>query len=161
MNQANTEKLIGDLLEKLTVSFDAVEYDNDPLCPMYRIKSKDAAVLIGNDGEHLKALNHLLKRMAEKLPDTHDTKFVIDVNGYQRKKVKVIQQQADLLAERARTFRANVEMPPLNAYERMLVHSLFSDVSDIETESTGVGKQRRIVFKYKSQDEGAVLIEDF
>ena len=83
------------------------------------------------------------------------------MNGYQRKKVKVIQQQADLLAERARTFRANVEMQPLNAYERMLVHSLFSDVSDIETESTGVGKQRRIVFKYKSQDEGAVLIEDF
>ena len=128
---------------------------------MYRIKSKDAAVLIGNDGEHLKALNYLLKRMAEKLSETHDTRFVIDVNGYQRKKVKVIQQQADLLAERARTFRANVEMQPLNAYERMLVHSLFSDVSDIETESTGFGKQRRIVFKYKSQDEGAVLIEDF
>ena len=98
MNQANTEQLIKNLLEKLTVSFDAVEYDNDPVCPMYRIKSKDAAGLIGNDGEHLKALNHLLKRMAEKLSETHDTKFVIDVNGYQRKKVRVLKQQADLLA---------------------------------------------------------------
>ena len=159
MSRDNTQQLIKDLLLKLTVEFDTVEYDSDPLCPMYQVKSKDAAVLIGNDGEHLKALNYLLRKMAEKQSDTYDTQFILDVNGYQRKKVKMIQQQASLLAERARSFRADVEMQPMNAYERMLVHSIFSGASDIETESTGEGKHRRVVFKYKDRDDRVVLIE--
>lgn len=159
MSQNNTQQLIKDLLTKLTVEFDTVEYDSDPLCPMYRVKSKDAAVLIGSEGEHLKALNYLLKKMAEKQSDTYDTQFILDVNGYQRKKVEALQQQADLLAERARSFRADVEMQPMNAYERMLVHNIFADVPDIETESTGEGKHRRVVFKYKKRDDRVVLIE--
>ena len=41
-------------------------------------------------------------------------------------------------------------MHPMNAYERLIVHSAFTDDPDIETESHGEGKFRRVVLKYKT-----------
>jgi len=160
MNQKIAQQIIEDLLKKLSVDFERVEFEKDPVYPMYRITTKDAGVLIGTDGEHLKALNYLLKKIVEKKEGSRDTHFILDVNGYQRKKIKSIQQQANLLAERARTFKADVEMSPMNSYERMIVHSIFADDPGIETESAGMGKFRHIVFKCRRPDEVRV-IENF
>ena len=56
-----------------------------------------------------------------------------------------------MLAERAKTFKSDIEMPPINAYERMLVHSMFINDREIKTESEGEGKTRRIIFRYASK----------
>ena len=53
------------------------------------------------------------------------------------------------MAERARFFKKDIEMSPMTAYERMIVHSSFSDFPDIETESFGGGRDRFVVIKYK------------
>ena len=77
--------------------------------------------------------------------------FTIDVNNYQEKKNEDIKNKATMMAERARFFKNNVEMIPMNPYERMIVHSLFTASEDIETESTGKGRERRVVIKYTGE----------
>jgi spoIIIJ-associated protein len=55
-----------------------------------------------------------------------------------------------MLAQRARLFKHDVEMSPMNPYERLVVHELFAEDPEIVTESAGEGKFRHIVLKYRS-----------
>jgi spoIIIJ-associated protein len=74
--------------------------------------------------------------------------FVVDVNDYQKKRIEDIRAKARVYAERARYFKSSVEMDPMSSYERMIIHSEFSDTPDIETSSAGVGRDRHIVIRF-------------
>jgi len=52
------------------------------------------------------------------------------------------------MAERARYFKSSVEVDPMPAFERRIVHEFLSDAIDLKTESTGFGAKRRVVIKY-------------
>ena len=75
-------------------------------------------------------------------------KFFIDINGYFENNNKELQMKAKIMAERARSFKTNMELEPMTPYERMIVHSALEDFSDIKTESVGFGKGRKVVIKY-------------
>ncbi|MBP7770512.1 MAG: hypothetical protein KA066_01210 [Candidatus Pacebacteria bacterium] len=108
----------------------------------------DPSALVGQDGEHLRALNMLAKRMVERSHGEDAAVFLIDVNGHHEAKMEHVRQEARTLAQRARLFKHDVEMPPLSSYERLVVHELFADDPEINTESAGEGKFRHIVLKY-------------
>jgi spoIIIJ-associated protein len=118
----------------------------------YSIKTNDPYALIGKDGQTLQAFNHLIKKIYEqqrlKEENKQEINFLIDVNDYQQKKIEELKMKAQIMAERARFFRSNIELSPMNPYERMIIHSFFTDSSDIETESTGIGKDRRVVIRF-------------
>jgi len=40
-------------------------------------------------------------------------------------------------------------MTPMSAYERMIIHALFTNDPNIMTESEGMGKNRHIILKYR------------
>ena len=54
-----------------------------------------------------------------------------------------------MMAERARFFKSRVELDPMNAFERRIVHEYVSQHKDLSSESAGVGKGRRVVISYK------------
>jgi len=111
--------------------------------------------LVGLEGKTLFALNHLVKKIFEKNCEKNNwkkTSFMIDINKYQEKRIQELKNRAQIMAERARFFKSNIECPPMNPYERMIIHSFFTDAPDIETESTGVGRDRRVVIKYVNQE---------
>jgi spoIIIJ-associated protein len=140
---------IEEILEKMGVSVDSVEVGDSELedSPRYVINSPEAAVLIGNRGENLLSLSHVLKRILCKEDD--DGKFFIDVGDYQNKRIKEVKNRAVIMGERARFFKKDIEMDPMSSYERMIVHSTFTDYPDLITESLGQGKERRVCIKYK------------
>jgi spoIIIJ-associated protein len=115
------------------------------------ISSKDSRELIGPDGEHLRALNTVARRLVETKHGEEAASFMIDVNGYFEEKMEAVRQNARMLAQRARLFKHDVEMSPMSPYERLVVHELFSDDPEIQTESQGQGKFRHIVLKYKTK----------
>ena len=39
----------------------------------------------------------------------------------------------------------------MNSYERRFIHNLISEYDDLQTESIGEGKDRRITIKYKEK----------
>ena len=142
------QTLIENLLEKMgcSASVDFIEY---PENLFFSVHSKDGKILIGEGGERLRALNHVIHKMTEReaLAGAEDLKFFIDVNDYQKQKIEELKDLARLSAQRVRYFKKEVEMRPMNAYERRIIHATLTEYPDIVTQSSGEGEERRVVIK--------------
>jgi len=157
INAEEIKTIIKDFLRQLTVEFDEIEILESDTHPTILVKTEDSGLLIGNNGEGLRALNHIVKKIIDKKLPEDRLPFLIDINGYNGQKIEDLKSEALVLASRAKAFKSDVEMSPMNAYERMIIHSLFINDNEIKTESEGEGKMRRIVFKYITNEQGALL----
>ena len=156
MEEDFIKQTINGIIEKIPVNaqFKGVSglLENDML--RFALTTDEPHFLVGLDGKTLFALNHLVKKIFEIQCEKNNWKklnFFVDVNDYQEKRIQELKNRAQIMAERARFFKSNIECPPMNPYERMIIHSFFSDVPDIKTESTGFGRDRRVVIKYVNQ----------
>ncbi len=147
--------LTKEFLDHLEIEVDDVSYVADALHPIISIKSGDAKKLIGNRGETLKALNYLIKRAVERRMQVDHPNFLIDVNHYQQDRNEEVRRKAKIIIERVRSFKSSAQLDPLNAYERMLVHSMVADDPEIETVSEGEGKVKQITVRYHEPEAGA------
>lgn len=89
-------------------------------------------------------LEHVLRLSAKK--ESADYVFV-DVNNYRKERERLIVEIAKAAARKATVTKAEVTLPPMNAYERRLVHTELSTRPDVKTESIGVGSERYVVVK--------------
>lgn len=148
--QIRTVKLLlGEVLDKLTID-GRVDFCEDNDCPRFIIKTEEVNMLIGENGKHLLALNHLVKKIAEnkfKGAGLEKITFFLDVNDFQMKKIEELRNTARVSAQRAIFFKKEVEMDPMSSYDRRIVHSSLSGHLDIKTESVGEGLDRRVVIK--------------
>ena len=147
--EKNIKKLIEDILNNMGIRYDIVEEVEDALTQkkLYRIKSPESGLLIGDHGETFQALSHLIRRIASKgLEEVAD--FSIDVNDYRSSMIERLKMTAGILANRARDMKTSVEMDPMSSYERLIIHGTLSGQPNIKTESIGEGKDRRLVIKY-------------
>ena len=162
MNNQEIQNLIKELLEKTKVNVDSIVVEeNDGLNTWFSIQVNEPHFFIGNDAEALYALNHLVRKIVEKnLSSTSprgsdggvgvkpEGSFLIDINGFQKKRVDNTRAIAHMMSERARYFKANVEVDPMSAFERRIIHEFLSNAPDLKTESIGFGPSRRVVIKY-------------
>jgi spoIIIJ-associated protein len=151
MDASNLQSFVVEFLQKLGVEAESVVVSTGHRT-VVAITTASPDALLGPDGEHLRALNSIAKRMVEKAHGEDASAFLIDVNGHHESQMEHVRQEARVLAQRARLFKHDVEMPPLSSYERLVVHELFANDEDIKTESAGEGKFRHIVLKYKGSD---------
>lgn len=147
MEPTKLQAFIEDFLHKLGVGVDSISTTSGHRT-VVAISTQDQA-LMGQDGEVVRALNTIIKRMVERAHGEEAAAFLIDINGQHESKMERVREQARMLAARARLFKHDVEMPPLSSYERLVVHELFAGDQEIKTESAGEGKFRHIVLKYK------------
>lgn len=146
------KEIIENTLKAMGVGFDSVDVSENSITssPKFTIKTKESAVLIGIKGANLFAFNHLVKKIVSKgkEEDEDKTKFFIDVNDYHERVEYELKNKARIMADRARSFKTNIELEPMSSYERMVVHSFLQEMPDIKTESVGFGKDRRVVIKF-------------
>ncbi|MFC1632754.1 protein jag [Patescibacteria group bacterium] len=144
---------IEDVLEKMGFSAEVVVEtqpgEADSLT--CRIEMEDAPLLIGKHGANLMELQYLIRLMTghrfkqENIEDM--PRFVIDINDYRAERWQEIRDMAKEAAELCTTTEDEVELPPLDAYERRIVHVVLGDNSYVETESEGTGPDRRVIVK--------------
>jgi spoIIIJ-associated protein len=139
---------VHELLDKLGIAPESLTV-SDGHRTVVRITTPDGA-LIGPHGEHLSALNTVARRLAEARGGTEASNFLIDINDYHEEQLEGVRAKARMLAQRARLFKHDVELPPQSAYERLVVHELFAEDPEIATQSAGEGKFRHVVLKYKN-----------
>ncbi|HEY6019415.1 MAG TPA: R3H domain-containing nucleic acid-binding protein [Candidatus Paceibacterota bacterium] len=142
------KSFVQELVGTLNVDIESVEVATGHRT-LVAITSPDSQKLIGKDGETLRALNTIAKRIVENKHGEDATNFLIDVNNFYEHQMEQVRANARMLAQRARLFKHDVELPPQSAYERLVVHELFANDPEIMTESAGEGKFRHIVLKYK------------
>ena len=155
MNKDEIQKLIKELIEKTTVKLSEVSVVEDgPKNLWVSVEVNEPHFFISHDGEGLQALNHIVHRILEKNPSPEGVRselggsIIIDINGFQKKHVENVRAVAHMMSERARYFKSNIEVDPMSAFERRIVHEFLSDATDLKTESMGIGRDRRVVIKY-------------
>ena len=144
MTNNDIHTFITQLIEKLGVSVDEIVREDIAGQIVYQIKTSDSAKLIGSRGDTIRSLNHIVKKVFE----GSEERFTVDVNGYRTQKIEDLKKTAQLLADRARSLKYNVELNPMSSYERMIVHAALADEPHIATESHGEGRDRRVVIRY-------------
>ena len=110
MEPQHIATLIENVLRKLTIDFDRIEYIENGPYNTFLIHSNDAGILIGSHGENLEAFSFLLRRMVEKEQRENEERdlFIVDVNNYQTKKIQELVESAHISARRAKLFKQNV-----------------------------------------------------
>jgi len=71
----------------------------------------------------------------------------VDVNNYRKKRRDLIVELAKAAARKSLAEKKEISLPPMNAYERRIVHLELSSRPDIKTESIGEGRERYIVIR--------------
>ncbi len=150
-NEAHTHiiSLTEEFLSALSVEYTSVEVVFEDERVIVKIFSDtDSNILIGPHGEHLHSLTLLLRRIVTKQGSLTASLFV-DVNDYHSNNLERIKKEALEAAETIQAPKEEVELRPMNAFERRFVHGLFADPSPIETTSKGDGDDRRVVLQRK------------
>jgi len=107
--------------------------------------------LIGERGKNLNAVQHLIRLMARKKYG-EGVIVDVDINGYKIKRAELLRDMATSARQKVLKENRDVEMEPMNAFDRRVVHSTLGEYDDVETESVGEGFDRRVVVKLKNND---------
>ena len=157
MDKTEIQNLIKELIGKTAIKLNSIEVMEDgPKNILVSVEVSEPHFFISRDGEGLHALNHLVHRMLEaKNPHLASTEevqrgpnLIIDINGFQKKHIESVRAIAHMMSERARYFKSNIEVDPMTAFERRIVHEFLSKATDLKTESAGMGPSRHVVIKY-------------
>ena len=105
----------------------------------------DPGRLIGRQGRTLSDLQYLTNRLLI-VQDKEAPKVTVDVGNYRTENRADLVKQAKAAAEKARRWGEVVEMEPMNAFDRRVVHQTLTEVEDVTTESIEVeGTTNKVV----------------
>ena len=120
--------------------------DGDDEGPFFDIEGEDSALLIGRRGETLRALQLLVRTIVGRKLGTN-LNFTVDVEGYDDRRRQSLSNLAERVASRVIKTGRSIELEPMSARERRIVHISLADQKGIQTESSGEGKDRRVVIQ--------------
>ena len=101
------------------------------------VQTNDPGRLIGRQGQTLSELQYITNRLIFKL-DPESPKVTLDVGNYRSQQRDALIQKAKEAAEKVRRWGDIVELEPLNAFDRRIVHNALKDDPTIETHSVEV-----------------------
>ncbi len=108
------------------------------------VNGDDLGLLIGKHGATIDALQHLAMRAALRGAETRK-QVTVDAAGYRDRRAQALHRAADRAVADALRYGRAVELEPMRALERKVVHTYLSDRTDIETHSEGDEPDRRLV----------------
>lgn len=145
--QERVERFLGDVLRAMgtEVAMTVREEDGTLYVDM---AGQEAGLLIGHHGQTLDALQFLTNLAAAKADP--GPRIVLDVEGYRRRREETLTRLASRLADKVRRTRQPVELEPMSAHERRVIHMALADHPDVETSSEGEEPNRRVVIMPRS-----------
>jgi len=114
--------------------------------PYFDIEGEDSGLLIGRRGETLRALQLLVRTLVgRKLGN--NVNFTVDVEGYDERRRQSLANLANRVATRVIKTGRSIELEPMSPKERRIIHISLASQDGIHTESSGDGRDRRVVIK--------------
>lgn len=112
------------------------------------IEMEEPQILIGEGGQTLADIQHLLKAVLKKTVGTEEPFYLdLDINNYKKKKIEYLKETARAIADEVVLLKKEKELPPMPAYERRMIHLELAGRQDVATESVGQGLDRRIIIR--------------
>jgi len=109
------------------------------------VKTDDAGRLIGRQGQTLSDLQYITNRLLFQ-QDATAPKVMVDVGGYRAQAREALVKKAKDAAEKVRRWGDTVELEPMTAFDRRVVHQALKDDPDVETHSAEVdGTDKKVI----------------
>jgi spoIIIJ-associated protein len=109
------------------------------------VKTEDSGRLIGRQGQTLSDLQYITNRLLFQM-DPSAPKVMVDVSGYRAQAREALVKKAQEAAEKVRRWGDVVELEPLSAFDRRIVHQALKDDPAIETHSVEVeGTEKKVI----------------
>lgn len=119
-------------------------------CVTLQIYSADKDRLIGRDGRVLDDIQTLLNRMLQ-ARDKSSPKVHVDVEHYRAMQEDRLVSRVMELAQTVRQTGRSIQLEPMNAYERRIVHNAFAEDPEIATWSPPENARlKRLVLKRRA-----------
>ena len=101
------------------------------------VKTDDSGRLIGRQGQTLADLQYITNRLLFQ-QDPATPKIMVDVSGYRAQARDALVKKAKEAAEKVRRWGDVVELEPLSAFDRRIIHQALRDDPHVETHSVEV-----------------------
>jgi spoIIIJ-associated protein len=108
------------------------------------VKGENLGVLIGRRGEKLASLQHLVNLIVAKREGQWN-RIAVDVENYRGRREEQLRDVADRAAKRVVQSGKIIQLEPMPAIERRIVHLALVENPKVRTQSVGVEPNRRIV----------------
>src|SRR5207249_3637247 len=95
-------------------------------------------------GATLEALQELT-RAAVQHSSTSRVKLVLDIEGYRERQRNMLERRAHTVAAQVRKEGKPVELEPMTAFERKVIHSVLAEIDGVTTASEGEEPERYVV----------------
>jgi spoIIIJ-associated protein len=137
------EDLLAEIADGLDLDVEIEVEESDGLL-RGSLRGEDVGLFIGRRGQTIDAVQHLAQRIVFH-EGPSDVRVVIDADGYRERRAETLRADADAAAEETLRTGRPVEMDPMPASERRVVHEHLRDRGDVETHSEGDEPERRLV----------------
>jgi spoIIIJ-associated protein len=105
----------------------------------------DAGLLIGRHGQTIDAIQYLLNAISHRRGDDPRREIVVDAAGYRERRRATLEALAQRTAEQVSATGRPVELEPMTAVERKVVHLALKEHTGVETRSDGTEPNRYVV----------------
>jgi spoIIIJ-associated protein len=109
------------------------------------VKTEDSGRLIGRQGQTLADLQYIANRLLFQ-QDPAAPKIMVDVGGYRAQAREALVKKAKEAAEKVRRWGDVVELEPMSAFDRRIIHQALKDDPGVETASVEVeGTEKKAI----------------
>lgn len=112
------------------------------------VSGEDVSCLIGKRGDTLYAVSYLSNIIVNRDKETFK-KVLVDCENYREKKEKKLVELANTKAAQVCKYRKTIQLPPMPAAERRIIHATLQSNRMVETESYGNEPNRCVVIRLK------------
>jgi spoIIIJ-associated protein len=121
----------------------AVREDEDAIT--LTCSGADVALLIGRHGQTIDAVQYLMNAISHRAHGDDRKEVIVDAAGYRDRRRVTLESLAVRTAQQVTTSGERVELDPMTAVERKVVHLKLKEFAGVETASEGTEPNRYVV----------------
>ena len=141
----NARRFLEGILERMDIDGDVDIAEQDDKI-ILDIDCDDVDRIIGRRGQIIDALQHLVGKVSFRHRSGPRGKpLVVDAGGYRLKQIERLESLADRMGQKALDTGNTVELNPMSAHDRRIVHMALADMEGVSTRSEGEGDERHIL----------------
>lgn len=122
---------------------------------LIKIDGDDIRDIMDVKGNTIQALSFLTDQTVNRRVNKNSPEYIrirLDVAGYRRRRENELVAMADRISKEVRESKRSKTLPPMNPYERLIVHTAVSEMDEVKSESVGSDNQRRVVIRSTHPD---------
>jgi len=112
------------------------------------LETSTPGILIGYHGRTLFSLQRIISLIVYRRVGEWP-KIILNVGDYRQRREETLKRMALSAVQKMKFSGQEQELPPMSSEERRIIHLVLSEDPEVETESRGEGKERRVVIKPK------------